>query len=393
MYIHENVQLQKPEVEREILRLLDVHCDAHQNSWICFQDLSQRFGKQVFSQLFHLLAGLDLAEERAEDIFFETIEHQNAMTEALGRNPGFRVAMFDYLTNMNPQLSNPKIIEFSVYQDKENLMLVDELTGLFNRRYCNDRLEREWKISRRYRRPFAIILFDIDNFKFLNDTYGHPRGDQVLKSLADVFLDNIRSEDTICRIGEEEFLLILPDATSGKACSAANKIREEFHGLHLEKTRLSLSGGVASFPEDALDTVELLERADKNLYIAKKSGKNMIISQSEDKRREIRMPVSWDVRYKRQGEEKPSQSRDISINGISFVAAEKLELNDVVTLSVIAEQVKEPFLFTVKVTWVQENVDDGGYVVGGFFVNASEGYRGRLRRILRDSDPVVKKLF
>jgi diguanylate cyclase (GGDEF)-like protein len=153
------------------------------------------------------------------------------------------------------------------------LALMDGLTGVANHRYFWDRLEAEFSRAKRYGRPLSLILADVDDFKKYNDKHGHRHGDEVLRSVAQS-LDKIkRSSDLVARYGGEEFAVILPEVTKSVALDIARR--------HLEVTEqttgISLSFGVASFPENALTSTELVEVADKALYQAKASGKHRVV--------------------------------------------------------------------------------------------------------------------
>ncbi|HEY0263499.1 MAG TPA: sensor domain-containing diguanylate cyclase [Granulicella sp.] len=158
----------------------------------------------------------------------------------------------------------------------------DPLTGLFNRRYMEEALERELHRSSRRGTPLAILMVDLDHFKRFNDTYGHAAGDAALRELARVFQTQLRAEDIASRYGGEEFLIILPENDRTTAWECAERLRravEEIHFQHygemLEGLRLSIGG--ACYPQDGT-TTETLERvADSALYRAKQEGRNRVV--------------------------------------------------------------------------------------------------------------------
>lgn len=173
-------------------------------------------------------------------------------------------------------LSNMKLRE-----TLHNLSIRDPLTGLFNRRYMEESLERELLKAKRYSRPLGVIMIDIDHFKRFNDMYGHEAGDQVLRELG-VFLQNhIRLTDIPCRFGGEEFTLILPEAdivfTQQRAEQirlGAAAIRVSIQGQTLAE--ITISQGVAVFPGNGQTGEELLRAADEALYRAKQQGRNQV---------------------------------------------------------------------------------------------------------------------
>jgi diguanylate cyclase (GGDEF)-like protein len=158
----------------------------------------------------------------------------------------------------------------------------DPLTGLFNRRYLEESLDREIRRAIRNRRPLCILMIDLDHFKNFNDTYGHEAGDTLLAAVGGLLQSRIRVEDIACRYGGEEFALILPDAHQEFVLKRAEDLREEAKQLHvhyrgkpLEKITLSL--GLSSYPEHGNSASELLRIADAALYRAKSGGRDRLV--------------------------------------------------------------------------------------------------------------------
>jgi len=159
----------------------------------------------------------------------------------------------------------------------------DQLTGLFNRWYLEESLERELIRSHRSKRPLGLILMDFDGFKTVNDTYGHDAGDELLRSAGGLFRAQLRSSDYACRYGGDEFLLILPETTLDDACARAEDIRSAVSRAEIRHRGRSigptaLSSGVVAFPEHGLGVADLLKAADAALYQAKASGGNRVVS-------------------------------------------------------------------------------------------------------------------
>jgi diguanylate cyclase (GGDEF)-like protein/PAS domain S-box-containing protein len=154
----------------------------------------------------------------------------------------------------------------------------DHLTGLFNRRYMEETLERELLRATRKNLSLGIIMLDVDDFKHFNDTYGHAAGDEVLRKMGDLLLGHVRGEDIACRYGGDEFIIVLPDTarniTVGRAeliCEYAKQLQVHYEGQNLE--RLTLSIGVAVFPEDGATCTAILKAVDAALYRAKRAGR------------------------------------------------------------------------------------------------------------------------
>lgn len=168
-------------------------------------------------------------------------------------------------------------------QEFYQMSIKDELTGLFSFRYFKERLEEESMRCRRYRVSFSLIIFDLDHFKSVNDTYGHPFGNIVLKEFAAVLNRNIRvGVDIPARFGGEEMIVILPHTEIEGATVVAERIRRDVEQLKLESNGISVkvttSGGIACFPKHAETSEALLKKADAALYRAKESGRNIILA-------------------------------------------------------------------------------------------------------------------
>ncbi len=157
----------------------------------------------------------------------------------------------------------------------------DPLTGLFNRRYMEASLERELRRADRQRQPIGVIVFDLDHFKSVNDTYGHEAGDVVLAAFGDFLQSRVRKEDIPCRFGGEEFLLILPGASLEDTVARAEQLREESRRMAISHRGrplgpLTLSLGVAVFPDHGLTGEALIRVADRALYRAKELGRDRV---------------------------------------------------------------------------------------------------------------------
>lgn len=157
----------------------------------------------------------------------------------------------------------------------EQLAVTDGLTGLYNHRFVMERLEEEAAGAERYRRDLSLVMLDIDHFKKLNDTYGHRRGDEALRTAAETIKASVRASDVVGRYGGEEFLVLLPNTSLDAARAAAEKMRRAIESLRFgaEGMRTTVSAGVAEYRRG--EGVEAaLTRADGALYEAKRAGRN-----------------------------------------------------------------------------------------------------------------------
>lgn len=162
-----------------------------------------------------------------------------------------------------------------MYEEMSRLAITDELTGLYNRRHFATRLQEEQARARRHGQSFSLLFLDIDDFKRINDTYGHVLGDRVLADLGKLLQKWARSSDLLARFGGEEFVVLLPMTDIHQALTAAERLRAAVaeHSFPRRK-RLTVSVGVASYPTDADSIDELLRMADQALYQAKRMGRN-----------------------------------------------------------------------------------------------------------------------
>lgn len=159
----------------------------------------------------------------------------------------------------------------------------DYLTGLFNRRYMEETLERELLRATRHRHSLGIIMLDVDDFKRINDTNGHAAGDAILRELGNLLLEYVRGEDITCRYGGDEFIIVLPDASREVTRERAEAISAHAKKflLHIEAGQtpevVTLSFGIAIFPENGSTSTTLLRAVDAALYRAKRAGRAQVI--------------------------------------------------------------------------------------------------------------------
>ncbi len=165
----------------------------------------------------------------------------------------------------------------NLFEQVKEQAVTDGLTGLYNRRYFEEYLKKEFTRAQRIKQPFSIIGLDLDFLKKINDTYGHSFGDTAIKAIADVLKTNARSIDTAARIGGEEFNIILPGVTSSGALIAAERIRKAIENKEIERIgHITASVGIATYPEHADSIEDLLELADQAMYLSKQNGRNRV---------------------------------------------------------------------------------------------------------------------
>jgi len=166
------------------------------------------------------------------------------------------------------------------------LAVRDALTGLYNRRELHRFLDYELIKSRRYKHPFSLLLMDIDHFKEINDRFGHRTGDEILQQVAQALLNHTRGCDLPARYGGDEFIIVLPETPAGQAWYGAERLRKVVNGLSIQasngnrppkKLEITISTGVAEYPDDATTGEALIDLADQALYQAKHQGCNQVV--------------------------------------------------------------------------------------------------------------------
>jgi diguanylate cyclase (GGDEF)-like protein len=163
------------------------------------------------------------------------------------------------------------------------LSLTDPLTKLYNRRFLEEYFDRQVAEANRRQKPFVVIFLDIDQFKLVNDTYGHETGDKVLATIARTIRKSLRQVDLMVRYGGEEFIIVLPDTDIEGGITVAEKIRQTTAATRIELETgetifLTVSLGVTSYPPDSnLNVEEIIQRADEAMYQAKLMGKNQVV--------------------------------------------------------------------------------------------------------------------
>jgi len=183
----------------------------------------------------------------------------------------------EFLTSLGTQAALA-LKKMSSESALEGLAIKDSLTGLLNHRAFQEKLDSELDRARRFSHPLSLLITDIDDFKKFNSAYGHESGDGALKKIARMISESIRGIDFAARYGGEEFAVLLVESSPENALKTAERIRECVLSGDFEGGRLTVSIGLAAYPAQARDKEELLREADGALYVAKKRGKNRVMS-------------------------------------------------------------------------------------------------------------------
>ncbi len=358
-----------PNIKIELLRKLYCETTA-ENRPQHFPPLDYVDNQRVFSSFIRLLTDIEMNEDEASYHYARIVEHSQHLETTMNRKVGFRVAMLDYLLNINPKMKCPKFIEFSDYQNIVSLSFIDNLTGVFNRNYFDNSFNKELHRAKRYQQPFSVVMLDLDDFKLVNDTYGHPVGDSVLKEFAYLLKNLLREEDIAARYGGEEFVVMLPQTdVAGSKIFAERLLQETLAHTFPENIPLSFSAGIATYPIHGDSKKDLIEIADKSLYTSKSKGKKCVSVLGQEKRETKRYtseaPITIISDF---GKKEHGRLINISFSGVAGEAGVPLKPGELITLQfALGYEQRRVFDIHAQIIWIQEsrfgaqytNVDKG----------------------------------
>ena len=334
-----------------------------------------------YASLLEAFVHLEFTEEDAISHWNNIIENSAVLKEKLGRKIGIHLAVVDYFTNVNRLMHSPMLIEVHVFRQTERLAMVDGLTGVFNRRYMDIVLKKEYTRCERYGKPLSVCMLDIDNFKMINDRRGHQFGDEVLRELSRLLKGAVREEDIVCRYGGEEFLLVLPETEASGALIFANRLRQRVKDdPFFVEHKVTFSAGTATFPSSALDIEGLVQAADRALYQAKFSGKDRVMEAIPERRKSGRYPHSWAVDIYPESVERPITgilTQNVSIGGIQFQCAARHGIDTPIRLVFTNIDQDIPDVEAEgRITWVKKV--SGSYLYGVSFNDTPEIIEAKL---------------
>tara|TARA_R110000868_G_scaffold218576_2_gene469307 strand:+ start:232251 stop:233126 length:876 start_codon:yes stop_codon:yes gene_type:complete len=239
-------------------------------------------GDGIYSDLLYALTYRSFPSKQAKHLWNEITAHRTNMKNLLGRDVGISVAAHDYLTNVSQLLKGVAVIEESKMASFASTASKDGLTGLYDQTTFKHRLKEEMERQIRYGNPFTLVMFDLDHFKSINDTYGHAEGDVVLKKISDILLAQARKMDTAARYGGEEFAVILPEVEETSAFIFAERLRQQIEASFKDgEFPVTVSIGLAASLPNVEETPDnLIRRADAQLYRAKNAGRNRVCAQN-----------------------------------------------------------------------------------------------------------------
>jgi len=292
-------------------------------------------GDPLYSSLLYLLTHLNFTERQAARHWKKVVKHRDTLRAAIGRDPGLRVAILDYFSNVSRDLRNPKMIELANYERTERSAVTDGLTGLYNHSFFLQALRQEVLRSKRHGLRAALLLLDLDDFKQINDERGHVEGDRVLMRAAAVVREGVREIDVAARYGGEEFAVLLPDTSRLGAFVVAERIRRRIEERFARgRSIVTISGGIAVFPDDAGTPADLIVQADAGLYGAKAAGKNRILLPQGERRRFRRQRSPQGVTVATRAGRAPARVKNVSEGGLLVSLREAVPLGSAVSLTI-----------------------------------------------------------
>jgi len=330
-------------------------------------------GETVCQAIFNIFADIELSPEKAKSSWDHLLVHRSEMMLALGRPINLVTVMCDYFSIHGDSICEPKLVEMAAFENATQHSTHDSLTGLYNRQYFSNALTQHFSLAARNQSDLSILFIDVDDFKDVNDAYGHSVGDNVLRQVSTTISQAVRQSDIAARYGGEEFIVLLPLTNSIEALILAERIRTNVEKAKLDangKTlSVTVSGGVASFPVNAQNADDLINLADSALYRAKGAGKNNISLFKEDNRRFLRIDLRKMIQVKELGFSQldtfSAISKDICVGGILFENNCSIELGTKIQINVpIGEE--EPVLIigtVVRVEMLELDRFDIGVVI------------------------------
>jgi diguanylate cyclase (GGDEF)-like protein len=241
-----------------------------------YDKLLNEIGDNLYVKILFYITHQVFLKTDSRKLWEEILAHKYNLSKTLNRNIEITVATLDYLTNIKCKIENPKLIGEAFIGKIAELSSSDGLTKLYNRSYLLTKIKDELKRYKRYKTTFSLMILDIDDFKQVNDQYGHQKGDDVLIKLAAILNNSRRDLDICARYGGEEFAIILPHTDNDEAKIISERLRKKIEDYFQKDIKITISIGVANCPKSSIILEDLIKNADDALYESKRSGKNKV---------------------------------------------------------------------------------------------------------------------
>jgi diguanylate cyclase (GGDEF)-like protein len=247
---------------------------------------------QFLQRYFRTTTHLELRESQSLQLWEEMLTRRRELSEQTGRAISLKTALVDVLSSAG-MIRVPVVLEYDEYKKLHVNAVTDPLTGLYNRRLFAESFEKELNRARRYGLPLSVVILDLHRFKEVNDKYGHPRGDDVLRAAAATLQKALRTSDSAFRIGGDEFALLLPQTDAAQALALCKRIEAVFAET-LKPLQISfnvtMDHGVATFPQDGDQSDQLIHVADERLYRLKHANHKRAVETTSRPAAQFAMP-------------------------------------------------------------------------------------------------------
>ena len=386
----QNVENVKPLLRESIIGFMKNHGEDEEKFLEELEHIAHAEGDLIYPVLLNVFTQLDFDQVEAKEIWQGILKLRKEMSKSFNRRVNLLTAICDYFLTIKKSFNYPKVVELKVFEEANHFSKCDSLTGLYNRGYFEDSLSGEISRARRYDTEFSILFLDLDDFKKINDTLGHLAGDYVLKKVANLIIKEKREEDVVARYGGEELVVILPETNKVNTIIKAERIRKKIQEMALDfdgnKIQVSVSGGIATFPQDALEANRLIQCADQALYRAKSEGKNKVCLYSIDKRQYVRIDFAGEIKVQPLGkwigqDQVFGKGKDLSLSGILFQSENPFEIGTKIQMEVPVPSKDNPIILVGTVVHVE--IFDNCYDIGVSFVQLQGADRRELSSFLK----------
>lgn len=327
----------------------------------------------IYKNILNTFIHINLSNNQSKEHLKEIFKVQDRMEKELNHPVSLHTAIIEYFSKLNIKLEKPFIIENQITPRPGLKKIRDDITGVYNKKYGYELLEKEVSRAARYDNSLSIMILNIDNFKMYNKTFSHEFGDKILKHAADIFRSCIRGVDFVYRSNGTDFVFVFPETPALGALEVGNRIRKKLMNEYVmakdndELIAITISGGISSFKVDAENLDELLEFAVETMSSARKDGGNKIYLYYQEKRKFVRLDAYCKVGYKvMEGNHKTTFTKNISAGGVLFEASHFVNLNSILEVTIQIPDIDWIITAIGKVIRI-EQLPNGKYDIGIFF--------------------------
>ncbi|MFH1019719.1 MAG: diguanylate cyclase [Pseudomonadota bacterium] len=310
--------------------------------------LVRQEGETACKVILELLIHRNFGHKEAVQYWQGIVDHHRTISTSLGRPVSLSVTVCDYFSLHDMGVNLPKLIDVHEFEAMHIERQFDFLTGLHNKQTLENALNQEFIRAERHHRKLSVLFLDLDSFKEINDRHGHLTGDKMLQHVGRILTQNKRSVDIAARFGGDEFVMLLPDTDKKEALNLAERIRTEINKeiivVENKEVLLTVSGGIATYPDDALSGKGLFKCADNALYQAKHLGKNIVLLHEPEKRRSKRVDIMAPLTITQIDAEPfklaPIQSKNLGCNGILLESSVPINRGSLLELEITLDDTK-----------------------------------------------------